>query len=75
MDWSPASVQEVEKIIEADLRACTEQERATFERYATSLFAVPILRFGRLEKVVVVASKGDEVVYWEDVEEGFICLH
>ena len=71
MDWSPASVKEVEKIIQADLGSCTEQERVTFERYAVPLFTVPILRFGKIESVVVVARDGDEVLYWEDVEEGF----
>ena len=71
MDWSPASIQEVEKIIEADLSSCTELERAAFKLYAVPPFAAPILRYGRLETVVVVARKGDEVLYLEDVEEGF----
>ncbi len=71
MDWSPANIQEVAKIIEADLSSCTELERAAFKLYEVPPFATPILRHGLLETVVVVARKGDEVLYWEDVEEGF----
>ena len=71
MDWSPAGIQEVEKIIEADLRSCNEQERAAFRLYAVPPFAAPILRYGQMETVVVVARKCDEVLFWEDVEEGF----
>jgi len=29
------------------------------------------VRYGKEESVVVVAKKSNEVVYWEDVEEGF----
>jgi hypothetical protein len=31
----------------------------------------PIVRYGKLENVVVVAQKENQVIYWEDVEEGF----
>ena len=71
MDWAPARIEEVERIVEADLSSCTEQERAVFKLYAVPPFAAPVVRSGHLETVVVVARKGAEVVYWEDVEEGF----
>lgn len=71
MDWSPASIEEVNKIIEAGLSSCTERESALFKLYAVPPFAAPILRYGQPETVIVVARKGDEVMYWEDVEEGF----
>ena len=31
----------------------------------------PIDRWGNLEYVVVVAKNGNQVIYWEDIEEGF----
>ena len=37
----------------------------------SSLYVAPILRYGQIENAVVVARRGDEVIYWEDVEEGF----
>jgi hypothetical protein len=42
-----------------------------FHQYAVEPYAAPILRCRQRESVVVVARKGDEVVHWEDVEEGF----
>lgn len=32
---------------------------------------MPIHRLGRLEQVLVVASYGSGVIYYEDVEQGF----
>ena len=42
-----------------------------FKRYAVELYVAPILRYGDMQNAVVVARRGDEVIYWEDVEEGF----
>jgi predicted esterase YcpF (UPF0227 family) len=70
-EWEPATIDEVRKIVEADLTACDLQQQATFETYATELQYAPIDRYGKEERVVVVAKKGDEVIYYEDVEEGF----
>ena len=63
MDWAPASIREVEMITEADLSSCTEQERVVFTLYAVPPFHAPILRYGKTEMVVVVARKGDQVLY------------
>ena len=71
MVWEPATVEEVKNIVNGDLANCDEQQIETFRRYAIEPYAAPILRYGEMEKVVVVARKGEEVIYWEDVEEGF----
>ena len=71
MEWHPATVDEVEKIVRDDLAECDEQQIVAFKKYAVEPYAAPILRYGRMENAVVVARRGDEVIYWEDVEEGF----
>jgi hypothetical protein len=71
MAWQPATVEDVKQIIEGDLQKCDDEHVAVFRRYAVEPYLAPILRYGKLERVVVVARRGDEVIYWEDVEEGF----
>lgn len=71
MEWTSATIDEVKKIIEADLKNCDKGQIATFERYAVQPYRAPILRYEKLESVVVVARRGTEVMYWDDVEEGF----
>ena len=72
VDWKPATVAEVKQILEVDLAACDPEQLAVFERYAVEPYPAPILRYGQTESVIVVARRnGEEVIYWEDVEEGF----
>jgi hypothetical protein len=70
-EWQPATVQEVKQIVEVDLRECDAEQIATFKRYAVEPHVAPIVRYGKMESVVVIARRGDEVIYWEDVENGF----
>jgi hypothetical protein len=39
-------------------------------KYRVELFSAPIVRYGRTESVVVIARNGDQVIYYEDVEDG-----
>jgi len=71
MEWRPATVEDVKQIIGDDLKKCDDEQIAVFKRYAVEPYLAPIIRYGNLESVVVVARRGDEVLYWEDVEEGF----
>jgi hypothetical protein len=71
MEWRPASVDEVKNIVENNLASCDNEQLRTFRRYAVEPYWAPILRYGKMETVIVVACKGEAVVYWEDVEEGF----
>ena len=69
--WKPATVEAVNEKVQKDLAACDAEQKAIFHRYFVEPHTTPILRYGRIETVIVVARRGSEVVYWEDVEEGF----
>ena len=71
MEWHPATVDEVKKIVRDDLAECDEEQILAFKKYAVEPYVAPILRYGQMENAVIVARRGDEVIYWEDVEEGF----
>jgi hypothetical protein len=71
MEWKPASIESVRQIVHEDLANCYTEQAAVFEAYRVEPRLVPIIRYGKLENVVVVAQKGNQVIYWEDVEEGF----
>jgi hypothetical protein len=71
MEWHPTTVDAVKKIIEGDLKECDDEQVSAFKKYAVEPYAAPILRYDEMGNAVVVARRGDEVIYWEDVEEGF----
>jgi hypothetical protein len=71
MDWRPATIGEVAAIVQEHLRRCDGEQRSMFERYSVEPYFAPIVRYGQSDQVVVVARRGNEVMYWEDVEEGF----
>ena len=70
-DWQPATVDEVNEIVASDLKACDSEQLAAFKRFRVEPFVAPIMRYGKMESVVVVARNGDQVIYYEDVEDGF----
>ena len=69
-EWQPATIEEVKQIVEEDLRACDPQQLVAFKGYEVEPYVAPIVRFGKMGSVVVVARNGDDVIYWEDVEGG-----
>lgn len=71
MTWKSATFEEVRRKVEADLAACSPEQVSAFLKYAVQPYAAPLIRYGRQETVIVVARKATEVIYWEDVEEGF----
>jgi hypothetical protein len=71
MEWKPATLEAVKKVIQADLASCDDQQLAVYGQYAVDPYLAPIRRYGKMESVVVLARKGDEVIYWDDIEEGF----
>ncbi len=72
MTWLPASVEDVERIVTNDLRKCSVEQIAKFRRRrAVPPYLAPIVRYGKREEVVMVTRKQSQVIYWEDVEEGF----
>src|SRR5262245_14481682 len=70
-NWLPATVEEVKSMVEEDLRACDAEQLAAFDRHKVEPYVAPIVRYGKMESVVMVARKGNEVIYWEDAERGF----
>jgi hypothetical protein len=71
MEWRPATIDEVVQIVRDDLARCDAEQVAVFNRHRVEPYHAPILRAGQMESVVIIARKGNEVMYWEDVEEGF----
>jgi hypothetical protein len=62
MEWRPATIEDVSKIVERDLKLCGGQQAATFTRYQVDPHLAQLTIYGREESVVVVAQRGDEVV-------------
>ena len=62
---------EVNEIVARDLKAFDPEQLAAFNKYRVSPFNASILRNGKMEGVFVVARNGDQVIYYEDVEDGF----
>src|SRR5436305_2846853 len=71
MKWRPATIEAVRNIIQADLVNCDDKQVAAFEKYRVDPYSGSLVRYGKVETVVVVARNGQEVIYWEDVEDGF----
>ena len=71
MDWKPATIEIVREFIESDLPNCSAEQLLAFEKYRVTPHYSPIIRQSGVEQVVVIARKEDEVMYWNDIEEGF----
>jgi hypothetical protein len=71
MEWRPATIADVKNILETDLAKCDDQQVAAYRRYSVEPHFAAIARFGKIDKVVVVAENSGHAIYWEDVEEGF----
>jgi hypothetical protein len=71
MKWKPATIEAVRNIVRAELVNCDDKQVAAFEKYRVDPYSAPLVRYGKVETVVVVARSGAEVIYWEDIEEGF----
>jgi hypothetical protein len=69
--WKPITPERLVEIIEADLGECDEALRSLFSKCRVEPYQAPIDRYGREEVVYVVARKANEVMYYEDVEDGF----
>jgi hypothetical protein len=54
-DWRPATVDEVNEIVASDLKACDAEQLAAFTKHRVEPFSAPLVRYGKMESVVVVA--------------------
>jgi hypothetical protein len=70
-EWQPATVEYVKQLVENDLQHCDETQLALFKKVAVEPYRAPLTRYGTINTVVVVARNGNEVIYYEDEEEGF----
>jgi len=70
-EWQPATIEYVKELVARDLSDCDEEQSSLFKRCAVDPYPAPIIRYGNSGTVVVVARDRDEVIYYEDIEEGF----
>jgi hypothetical protein len=68
--WQPASCEEVEIILAAELEELNPAHRTRFESMRVTPRKVPVTSAPG-EYVHVVAEYGGKVLYWSDVEEGW----
>ncbi len=69
--WKPITKEELVDLLRAQIRECTPEQVAAFDRYSVPPYRAPILRNSARESVFVVAVRNGEALYYEDVEEGF----
>lgn len=69
--WSPITEVQLKEIINYQLKECTDKQKEIYNKYCIDLERAPIERYGKIEYVFIVAKRGEEVMYYEDVEEGF----
>lgn len=70
-EWKPATVEYVKQLVERGLLDCDAEQLAVFKKFAVQPYNAPIMRYGNKEMVVVIARNGNQVIYYEDVDDGF----
>jgi hypothetical protein len=70
-DWEPITAAELGLLIDEAVRVLSDQQRELFESIRVALRPCPIEREGKLESVYVLGEFGGQVLFYEDVEEGF----
>jgi len=70
-EWQPATIEHVKRLVDRHVLDCDEKQLALFKTCAVEPFAAPITRHGNRDTVVVVARNGNEVIYYDDIEDGF----
>ena len=70
--WKPITREKLFALISEELAECPDPVADTFRRFRVEPFHAPITRHGRdTDQVFVVARRGNEVMYYEDIEEGW----
>lgn len=65
------SHEELDAQIQAELAGCPADVRTLYERYRIVPARLPFARPTTLDSAFVVARRGDEVIYYEEIEGGF----
>src|ERR1035438_6985987 len=71
MDWKPTTIAAVRQRVESDLASGDDEQVRAFKKYAVEPYFAAISRYDKMGNVAVIGQRQDEVLYWEDVEEGF----
>jgi hypothetical protein len=69
--WFPITPAELEILINHELETCTKEQREVFESYRVLLRKALLIRYDKQEYAFIVAQRGNEVMYYEDLEAGF----
>jgi hypothetical protein len=69
--WEPISLEELLALIQAQGARCPSDQLERFQAFRVEPRKVGIERLGTMEQVFVVAQRGEEVVWFDDVEDGF----
>jgi len=69
--WQAISESELDALISEQLLACSLEQRQLFDCIKVPLAAVPVAGSDSVDVFFVVAKKGDTVIYYQDIEEGF----
>ena len=71
MSYKPITKSEIEAILSRELEECPPFLKSVFVKYRVPLKKYALERYGNFEEVFVAAINGSEVMYYEDVEEGW----
>ncbi|WP_202927632.1 hypothetical protein [Undibacterium crateris] len=71
----PITQIELEALLQKEIERCSPNQQQFFETHRVPLYLVPIHRFRTVEQVFVLAEIKEDVLYYEDVEEGFEIAH
>jgi len=70
--WQPIAESELNELIENELKECSPELVKVFQTYRIDPVRLPISRNGDDTDFVFVAAKRDnEVMYYEDIEDGW----
>ena len=72
-DWKPIAEKEFKRLFDHQFSELTKEQKSVFARYAVQWWRATLKRFegGNDEQVIVVAQKGEGILYFDDVEYGF----
>jgi hypothetical protein len=71
VDWNPITRKELTTLLASEEARLDEESANLFKQIRVIPYAVPIHRGSKIESVFVVAKKGQNILFYEDVEEGF----
>jgi len=71
VDWNPITRKELTTLLASEEAKLDEKSAKLFKQIRVTPYAVPIHRGSKIESVFVVAKKGLNILFYEDVEEGF----